>query len=114
MEIKELDAAMGTENTTDALVKIGVLLVEKYGPVLAEMLSGYIASFDDMTPNELFTASVKHTVRGINASNPEWPGEQKRSYAFDAIRREASSIGIEITDGQINRMIEACAVTYAG
>lgn len=88
-----------------ALLDLGI----KLEPAIADALGVAIKQIADDFRSPTFAEISRATVLGIERDHPEWPGDQKRRYAFDAIARTVLEDGTLPTDGAVNRSIEVFA-----
>jgi hypothetical protein len=58
------------------------------------------------TDEELILGRVRLIVDGIDDAHPDWPAEQKRSFAVGAIRRHLGELDILLSDSEVNFLIE--------
>jgi hypothetical protein len=87
------------------------LLIEvagKLAPPLVELVIAAIKYLTLQLSNQsaTFAEIVPLIVRGIEIDHPDWPSEQKRRYAFDAIRLLAGTHEVTLDDMAINVLIE--------
>lgn len=88
-----------------ALFNIGIQLE----PVVVEAMGALLRRLADACRGPSFAEIAKAIVQGIEEDHPDWPGELKRRYAFDAIRRTIREDGTVPSPAEVNAMIELFA-----
>jgi hypothetical protein len=75
--------------------------------VLAEFVIAFVTRLRAARADDKeFLQVVFQIVHDISLEHADWPGAQKRAYAFDAIRSHAKQLGKDIADSAINTLIE--------
>ena len=76
-------------------------------PALVEFFFAFLANLKAARADDADAlATVELIVKGIQADHPEWSGDQKRAYAFDAIKKYFADAGREVGSSIVNTLVE--------
>ena len=90
------------------LIALLVAAAEKLAPPLVELLAQAIKNLTtDLGKHATaFADQATLIINGIGVDHSDWPADQKRRYAFDAIQLMAVNEGAPFSPGSINTLIE--------
>lgn len=91
-----------------------ILIARILAPAIAELIAAYLrqlaASVGPKSERETLGVVAQDIVNGIDRTHPDWPNEEKRRYATDALAMHAVSSGLDISQALINATIELAVV----
>lgn len=95
-----------------------ILIAQIIAPAFAELVAAYLrqlaAAVGPKSERDGLAIVAQDIVTGINRTHPEWPNDQKRRYATEALAYHAASRRLDVSDSLINATIELAVVRSKG